>query len=370
MIAKAPNPTIRPSMGHLIAKHPLEILAMDFTLLEKSSDGYENVLVLTDVFTKFTQAIPTKNQKASTVAKNLVYNWFYKFGIPNRLHSDQGRNFEGEVVKELCKLYNIKKSRCTPYHPEGNSQCERFNRTLHDRLRTLDPEKKRKWTAYLPEIVYVYNATPHATTGLSPFYLLFGREPRLPIDHLLGLNHDSDTTSADEWLHLHKKRLNKALSEALQNTERSAERRRELHDKSSTPCTIEVGTKVLMRNHVKGRNKIQDVWKAVPYVVIERLQDNVYKVRPVDNCGETKVLHRKEILDTREVVTLEDFEESESDSETHQHDQVNTTDINDFPAVQLNKHSASVGFDDLKEYGNTMAALGVSLWHKIKPKLF
>ena len=100
-----------------------------------------------------------------------------------------------------------------------------------------------------------------------------------------------------------------------------------------------------MRNHVKGRNKIQDVWKAVPYVVIERLQDNVYKVRPVDNCGESKVLHRKEILDTREVVTVEDIEESESDSETHQ---LNTNDINDFSTVQSNKHSASVGFDDLK----------------------
>ena len=99
MIAKSPMPSIRPTLGNLLAKHPLDILAMDFTLLEKSSDGFENVLVLTDVFTKFTLAIPTKNQKASTVAKLLVYNWFYKFGILN--HSDQGRNFESEVVKEL-----------------------------------------------------------------------------------------------------------------------------------------------------------------------------------------------------------------------------------------------------------------------------
>jgi hypothetical protein len=90
LVAKFPFPYIRPSMGSLIACKPLNILAMDFTILEKSSDGRENVLVLTDVFTKFTQAIPTRDQKATTVAKVSVKDWFLKLGIPKRLHSDQG----------------------------------------------------------------------------------------------------------------------------------------------------------------------------------------------------------------------------------------------------------------------------------------
>ena len=122
MIAKAPQPGIKPPISSLIATRPLEILSMDFSLLEASSDGMENVLILTDVFTKYTQAFPTKDQKASTVAKVLVKEWFHRFGVAERLHSDQGRNFESEVVKELCKIYGITKSKTTSYYPEGNSQ--------------------------------------------------------------------------------------------------------------------------------------------------------------------------------------------------------------------------------------------------------
>lgn len=195
-------------MKPFLASRPLEVVAVDFTLLEPASDGRKNVLVVIDVFTKFTQAFPTKDQRADTTAKVLLREWFMKYGIPERLHSDQGRNFESEVIAELCKLYGVKKTQTTPYRPQGNAQCERFNRTLHELLRTLPPEKKRRWPEYLPELVYAYNVTPHATTGYSLYFLLFGVDPRLPVDALLGQEHAVDRRQ--DWLVIHQNRLREA----------------------------------------------------------------------------------------------------------------------------------------------------------------
>ena len=136
-------------LGRITASRPLEILAMDFTILEKATDGRENVLVLTDIFSKFTVAIATKDQKAETVARVLVQEWFSRYGVPVRLHSDRGSSFESGVFAALCKIYGIKKSRTCTYRPQGNSQCESYNRTLHEMLRPLAAEKKLRWPNYL-----------------------------------------------------------------------------------------------------------------------------------------------------------------------------------------------------------------------------
>lgn len=205
VLSKMLRPRIQTGWTPFLASRPLEVVAVDFTVLEPASDGRENVLVVTDVFTKFSQAFPTRDQSAETTAKVLLREWFLKYGVPQCLHSDQGRNFESAVISELCRLYGVKKTRTTPHHPQGNRQCERFNRTLHDLLRALPPEKQRKWPEHLVEVVYAYNVTPHSSTGYSPYYLLFGVQPHLPIDALLG--QEPATDAEPNWLAVHRERL-------------------------------------------------------------------------------------------------------------------------------------------------------------------
>ena len=137
-----------------------------------SKGGYENVLVITDHFTQYAQAFPTRSQTTQTTARILYDNFIVHYGFPCKLHSDKAQNLESKVIQHLCKAGGIKKTRTTPYHPKRNGQVERFNQTLLRMLGTLDNSNKRDWKSYVPSLVPAYNATRHDTTGYSPFYLM------------------------------------------------------------------------------------------------------------------------------------------------------------------------------------------------------
>lgn len=219
------------------------------------------------------------------------------YGVPQRLHSDQGRSFEAEVIKELCTIYNIRKSRTTPYHPQGNGQCERFNRTLHELLRTLPAEKKRRWPDHSKELCYAYNATPHSTTGYSPFYLMFGRDPRLPIDRLVEPE-ENQGCQPNSWVTKHQTELRDAHQRTAARLAKEADTRKQKYDRNSRtkPQTIEVGHRVLVRDRtVRGRNKIQDQWGTRVHKVVDQLDNGAYVIEPADGHGGTRIVNRAEL---------------------------------------------------------------------------
>ena len=186
-IMRKSRTTQKTPLVSISTSQPLELVCTDFLTLETSKGGYQHILVITDHFTRFAQAIPTRNMTAHTTGEVILNSYFFAYGYPQRLHSDQGDNFEGNLIKELCKMIGTKKSRNTPYHPMGNGQCERFNKTLLSMLGTLEPGKKADWKSHVAPLVHAYNACTHATTKKSPFFLMFGHNPRLLIDLALDL---------------------------------------------------------------------------------------------------------------------------------------------------------------------------------------
>ena len=169
------TPQIAP-MQPIYVTQPLELVHMDYLSLKPSKGNIENVLVITDHFTRYALAYPSRRHKQAT-ARILWDNFICHYGFPEKFISDQGRNFESDLIKELCKIAGVKKLHTTPYHPQGNGQCERFNSTLCNMFGTLSDEEKSDWKSYLGCMTHAYNCTKHASTTYSPYFLMFGSHP-------------------------------------------------------------------------------------------------------------------------------------------------------------------------------------------------
>ena len=168
----------------IIPSAPGEILHIDFTSIEEAVElqaqpVIRNVLVLQDHFSKYVVAYVVDDQTAETGAWTLRNGYFSLFRAPAYLISDQET---GHVISHLCKLYRVQKLRTSPYHEQTNGQVERMNQTIICMIGKLEKDKNYCWSVHLPELLKAYNATHSAVMGYSPYYLLFGRRPQIPMD--------------------------------------------------------------------------------------------------------------------------------------------------------------------------------------------
>lgn len=274
---------------------PMELVCVDFVKLDKCKGNIENVLVITDHFTRYAQAFPTNNQTATTTAKVLYEKFFVHYGFPRRLHSDQGANFTGKIIESLCEIAGISKSRTTPYHPMGNGQAERFNQTLISMVRSLPDEQKRDWKTHIASLCHAYNSTPNPSTGTSPFFMMFGREPRLPADVFLVL-----PKSTSVYVRSVQDSLSAAHKVAQEAAKLAAKRGKYHYDLHKARGAVPmVGDKVLVRRTgFTDRHKLVDRWEPDVYTVVDQPNADipVYKVKPEDGTGKCRTLHRNLLL--------------------------------------------------------------------------
>ena len=158
----------------------MDILSIPVT----SANGKTCILVVSDYFSKWTEAFALENHRAVTIADVLVTEVFCRFGVPTFLHSDQGPEFQAELMKEVCKLLDITQTKTTPYHPQSDGQVERFNRTLLNLLAKLCENEPEEWEDHLPFVMFAYRSTVHDSTGCTPNSLMFGRQTNMPVDLL------------------------------------------------------------------------------------------------------------------------------------------------------------------------------------------
>ena len=247
-LKRKPIPDVAP-LQPIVDSHPMELVHMDFLSIEPSKGNIENVLVITDHFTRYAQTYPSKTQTAQATAKMLWENFIRHYGFPEKFLSDQGRNFENELISELCKLARDEKVHTTPYHPMTNGQCERFNSTLCNLLGTLSEKDKSDWKAHLSSMTHAYNCTPYPSTTYSPYYLMFGRQPRLSIDFEMGLPVDvlGDSCSKTRYVQKLKQRLNFAYAKAKEMSLKQVQKYKLSYDKKVKGSQLQVDDLILVK---------------------------------------------------------------------------------------------------------------------------
>jgi len=289
---KAGGKQWRAPLQSVVALRPHERVALDILgPLPETPKGNKYIVVIGDYFSKWTEAFPLPNQEAETVAKLLVEQWVCRFGAPRIIHTDQGRNFESRLFKEVCQLLNIHKTRTSPYHPQSDGMVERFNRTLASMLSLFVDENQANWDILLPYVMMAYRSSVHSSTGFTPYKVVFGKEIILPVDVMLNLGGGERFSSVSEYVSRLLETLSTVVEAVKGHQLRASVKQKGEYDFRAHFQYYSEGELVWVRGKVRKKGlcpKLQRRFKG-PYKVTERITEVLYRLVPVEGGTEIVV---------------------------------------------------------------------------------
>ena len=245
-----------------------------------------------DHLTRFAVLIALPDKKEKTIAKALVERVFGIFGPPETLHSDQGPEFENKVVKQLQDVFGYKETKTTPYHPQGNSVSECTHSTLHAMLSKYSNIAQNNWAAVLPFIQLAHSTYFSSTMHETPFFLMFGRRARLPIDIIFGISHVGRSIMTEEFAHSTRENLQIAFELVRKNLSERVDKQNTNNSKLPPIPEFTPGQKVLVykpHQSTDGPNpKLIQPWCG-PYIICSKLSPMVYRIRHPDDTKQVSV---------------------------------------------------------------------------------
>lgn len=286
---KTTVPSPRAALQPIPVGRPFEMLAMDFLELPQTPRGNRYVLVVADYFTRWIEAFAVPDQKRETVARTLIDGVFTRHGFPLLLHSDHGRNFEGNVIKEMCGILGIEKVRTSPYHPQCDGLVERMNRQIIDMLAKYCSKNPTSWDQWLQVVLGAYRTATHSSTGFSPAELVYGRQLRSPSDLLL-------QPVQDPAGYIEEIKTNHQLAKEIVEAEMAASQERQARNYNKgtvEPNVFQVGDHVYNANPTGRSRKICQRFTG-PFRVLARKGDTNYLVRHIRG-GRRQCIHRNRL---------------------------------------------------------------------------
>lgn len=235
--------------GHSQISAPWEVISIDLVgPLPRSSKGYNHILVVVDLFSKFSLCFPLRKATASKVVEHLENDVFLLFGVPRKIVSDNGVQFRSKEYRRLLNQYQISSAFVSFYHPQSNP-TERVNRVIKTMLIAYVSENHREWDKYLPKVACALRSAQHETTGHSPYYVNFGKEMRL-LGSEYRITPDQDESNALDHLPQRSTCFNKLYMDVRARLQRAYEKSKHRYDLRHRPVSFYPNQVVWRKNFV------------------------------------------------------------------------------------------------------------------------